>query len=433
MEPEKPVKRFHYAWVIFAVCFLSVLTALGFNSSPKSLYLAAVTEELGIPRSLFSVGDSCRYLATAIINLFFGRLVARFGPRKLMAAGFGCMVVFNLLCAFATRVWTFYLGNLFLGLGLAWSTTSLVGIVVEKWFTSRKGTIMGLILAANGLGGAISSQIISRLIYGGTGGWRTAYVVTAVIMAVTGVLLVVLMRNTPAEMGLAPLGSGQKAAKKQRGRDWIGIEAQEAFHKPYFYVCVVCVFLTGMILQSASGVSSAHMRDRGISTEVIANVLSLGSLILMVSKMSTGACFDRFGLRATMLLCNVCAVIAIGLLAFVSNGTMAMAYKLFAAFGLPLETIMLPLITKECFGQKSYAFLMGLMVSFNTLGYAVGAPLMNWVFDTTGTYSWALVVVAGLMVAVAIVMQFVITAAHRQREQVEAAQTVENFEKTLRD
>ena len=112
MEPEKPVKRFHYARVIFAVCFLSVLTALGFNSSPKSLYLAAVTEELGIPRSLFSMGDSCRYLATAIINLFFGRLVARFGPRKLMAAGFGCMVAFNLLCAFATRVWTFYLGGL---------------------------------------------------------------------------------------------------------------------------------------------------------------------------------------------------------------------------------------------------------------------------------------------------------------------------------
>lgn len=423
MEPEKPVKHFHYAWVIFAVCFLSVLTALGFNSSPKSLYLAAVTEELGIPRSLFSIGDSCRFVSTAIINLFFGRLVARFGPRKLMAAGFGCMTLFNLLCASANHVWTFYLGNILLGLGLAWSTTSLVGIVVEKWFTSHKGTIMGFILAANGLGGAISSQIISRLIYGKTGGWRTAYLVTAAAVALVGVLLTILMRNSPADIGVKPLGSGSVVPKKQRGRDWLGIDAHDAFHKPYFYVCAICVFLTGMILQSASGVSSAHMRDRGISAEAIANVMSIGSLILMGSKMATGACFDRFGLRITMALCDICAVIAIGLLAFVNSPTMAMAYKFFAAFGLPLETIMLPLITKECFGQKSYAFLMGLMVSFNTLGYAIGSPLMNWIFDRTGTYSWALVSVAGLLVVIAIVMQLVVTSAHKERKKVEAMQS----------
>jgi len=140
-----------------------------------------------------------------------------------------------------------------------------------------------------------------------------------------------------------------------------------------------------------------------------------------VSKMSTGACFDRFGLRVTMLFCNVCAITAIAMLAFVDNGITATIYKIIVAFGLPLETIMLPLIAKECFGQKSYAFLMGLMVSFNTLGYSVGSPLMNLIFDMTGTYSGGLIFMAGFLVVVAVVMQFVITAAHKERARVEAA------------
>ena len=421
MEPAKQPKRFHYAWVIFAISFLSVFTSLGFCSSPKSLFLAAITEDLGIPRSLFSIGNSCRFITTAVINLFFGRLVAKFGPRKLIAAGFTCLTLSNLIGAVSNGIFGFYVSNVFLGLGLAWSTTSLVGIVVEKWFTSSKGTVMGFILAANGLGGAISSQIFSRIIYDKVDGWRTAYFVAAAIMVAVGLIIVLLMRNKPEDINTHALGDGTVSKKKQRGREWIGIDAHDAFRKPYFYVCAVCVFLTGMILQSAAGISSAHMKDQGISPDVIANAMSIGSLVLMVSKMSTGACFDRFGLRVTMIFCNVCAIVAIGMLAFVDNGITATIYKIIVAFGLPLETIMLPLIAKECFGQKSYAFLMGLMVSFNTLGYSVGSPLMNLIFDMTGTYSGGLIFMAGFLVVVAVVMQFVITAAHKERARVEAA------------
>ena len=420
MKKAGQLKRFHYAWVIFAACFLSVFTSLGFCSSPKSLFLAAITEDLGIPRSLFSIGNSCRFITTAIVNLFFGKLVAKFGPRKLITAGFGCLTLSNLIGTLSNGIFGFYISNVFLGLGLAWSTTSLVSVVVEKWFTSSKGTVMGFILAANGLGGALSSQIFSRIIYAKADGWRTAYLAAAAVMLAVGVIVALLMRGNPEDMNTRPLGDGTVSKKKQRGREWTGIDSRDAFRKPYFYACILCVFLTGMILQSAAGISSAHMKDQGISAEAIANAMSIGSLVLMASKMSVGACFDRFGLRVTMIFCDICAVAAIAMLAFVENGISAVVYKIIIAFGLPLETIMLPLITKECFGRKSFAALMGLMVSFNTLGYSVGSPLMNLVFDITGTYSGGLIFMALFLAAVAVLMQFVITAAHRERMRVEA-------------
>lgn len=420
MESSQPGRqRFHYAWVIFAAGFLSIFTALGFCSSPGSLYLAAITEDLGISRSLYSISSSCRFLTTAIVNLFFGRLVAKFGPRKLIAAGFSCLVAFALLNSFSANVLTFCLGGVLLGLGMAWTATAIMGTVVENWFTSEKGTVMGIILAANGLGGAVSAQILSPIIYGSPAGWRTSYRVTALILMVVGALIVAFMRNNPSDLGCTPLGSGSPVRQKKRGRDWIGITVQEAVQHPWFYVCALCVFLTGMISQSVSSVATAHMRDQGLNMTLIAASISVHSLCLMASKILTGISFDKFGLRVSMLICDVCMVSAIVLLAFVSNPTMAWAYQIISSFGLPLQTVILPLLATECFGHKSYAFLMGIMVSFNTLGFALGAPLINAIFDLTGTYTVVMAASAGILTIVAVVMQLVITAAHRERKQLE--------------
>ena len=75
----------------------------------------------------------------------------------------------------------------------------------------------------------------------------------------------------------------------------------------------------------------------------------------MASKIGTGFCFDRFGLRATMLICYLCGLISMTTLALVSNTFMAGVYSCISPFALPLETIILPLIAKDLFGYHSYS------------------------------------------------------------------------------
>lgn len=411
---EQASPKLHYAWVIFVVCFLMVGCALGFCSSNKSLYLAAITKNLEIPRSLYSLSNSFRYVATAVVNLFFGKLIVKLGARKLAVLGFLVLALSCIVSAVAQSLAMFYLGGILLGVGLSWTTTTMVGYVVEKWFTGKKGTIMGFILAANGVFGALAAQIVTPIIYAAADGWRKCYWIVTVLMLAIGILVLFLLRTEPKEKGLAPLGEGVQA-KKQRGRDWSGLTVEEAFHKPYFYVCALCVFLTGMLLQAVDGVGTAHLMDRGMEASVVATAASIGSICLTAAKMLTGISFDKFGLRVTMLVCSVCAIVSISTLAFVSNAAMAYLALGLTSFALPLETIMLPLIASECFGRKSFAFIMGLMVSFNTLGYAVGTPIMNYVYDVFGTYTPAMVAICGLMAVVAVVMQFVISAAHKER------------------
>ena len=122
----------------------------------------------------------------------------------------------------------------------------------------------------------------------------------------------------------------------------------------------------------------------------------------------------------------VSALAVMVFLALVSNTTAgmvyAMIYGIFSSLALPLETIMLSLIATDLFGNKSFDKILGIIAALNTLGYAVGAPLMNFCYDAFGTYVPFIWVCVGIMAVVTIVYQFVITSADKERKAILAAQ-----------
>ena len=274
---------------------------------------------------------------------------------------------------------------------------------------------MGFALASNGVGGAVAAQMISPLIYeeGNPFGYRKAYLLTAAFLLIVGGLIVLFIKvkEAPADT----VEAGQSGRKKGRGQEWVGIEFQEIVRTVYFVIAAVCVFLTGMCLQSVSGVMAAHMKDVGLDAAYVANVLSISSLALTLSKLLTGMLYDRFSLRLTMLICDVAAIVNIFILAILTNSPaasfLAMFYGIFIAFAMPLETIIIPFVASELFGKKSYAKGLGILVSINTAGYAFGTPIINLVYDSCGTYRPVLLVLSGLMLAVTVSFQLVLRKA----------------------
>jgi len=423
------LKKLDYQWVIVVICFLMEFVCLGFCSSNKSLYLGAITEALDIKRSLFSINDSCRFLTTAVINLFFGSLVHRFGAKKMVAIGFLSLIGSMLIYAHAEHVFVFYIGGCLLGMGLAFTTTTMISAVIKRWVKENTGTILGFVLAANGLGGAVAAQVVTPIIFeeGNAFGYRNAYRLVVLILLATGILAMIFFRESP-NSSAAPEKIGHK--KKPRGGGWIGIDFETAKKTSYFYPALVGIFLTGMVLQGINGTSATHMKDVGLDPSYVATVLSIHSLALMAFKFLTGFSYDRFGLRTTMLVCDIAAIVVMSLLAMVTNSpegkVMAMAYSVFSSLALPLETIMLSLITTDLFGNKSFDKLLGIVAALNTAGYAVGAPLTNWCYDQFGSYVPMIWVGVGIMAVVTVMYQFIITAAVRKRREVETAEAALN-------
>lgn len=419
-------KKLDYKWVIVGLSFLMVCISLGFCSSTNSLFLNAITEYLQVERSVFSLNQSIRFIVTAVTNVFFGSLVARFGPKKLIITGMCCLIGAMVVYGLAESVYVYYVGGFLLGVGFSFTSTTMVGYVVNIWCKENKGTIMGAVLASNGLGGAIAMQIVTPIIESAAAGYKNAYFLIAIILAVVATLLLIFFRSKPKNYD-----DSQKilVKKKSRGQSWVGIELKVLLKKWWFYAFFGCIFFTGFVLHGVNGVSAAHMKDVGIDPTYVATVLSAHSIALAGFKFLTGFIYDKFGLRATSTLCSVVAVVVMVLLALVSNTTMglviAMIYGIFSSLALPLETIMLPIYAGDLFGQKSYAKILGFVVAVNVAGYATASPIVNLCFDLTGSYNLALYICAGIMFAVIVGMQFVISAAAKERKRI--LQEQENF------
>ena len=418
----QPKKKINYMWVMVFVCFMLGFFCLGFCSGNKSLYLAAITEALGIKRSLFSIGDSIRYLTTAGVNLFFGSLLHKLGVRKMVGVGILALIIQSVLSAVATNIWGFYAAGLFLGIGLAFCTTTMISFVIRRWCKENTGKILGFVLAANGVGAAAAAQVVSPIIYNPENpfGYRIAYLIMAACLAVVALIVLPLIKEQPED------GPSAKPVQKQaKSRDWVGMDYADAKKKGYFYIAALCIFATGMCLQALSGIAAAHMKDVGLEPDFVARMVSLQALVMACTKFLTGVSYDKFGMRVTMTICDVAAVIATVLLtlttATATGMALAAAFAVMVALALPLETIMLSLFAAELFGNRAFPKTMGIFAAVNTAGYAVGNPIANWVFDTFGSYNPIILTFGAIMLAVTIVFQFILSAAYKDRKIILAA------------
>jgi len=417
-KPQAPYRK----WLVAVGCFLMIFLGLGFCSSNKSLYLGAITEALDIKRSLFALQDTLRFAVTAVVNMFFGVLVSKLGPKLMTYLGFLGYIAYLWISIFADQLIWFYVAGCLLGFGTAFCSTTMVSHLVGLWFPEKRGTVSGAIMCANGLGGAIAAQIITPLIDGSLFGYRKAYMIALMIAAVAGVLVTIMVTE--------PKGVKTTVGKKKsKGKQWVGISFREAIRKPYFYVAILCVCLTGMALQGIHGIAATHIKDVGVDSTFKSLVLSTASLVLIGSKFLAGISYDKLGLRKTLLFCEICGVIAFACLAYCANTgvgrVLAMTYGVLSSLALPLETVMVSLIVADLFGEKDFSKLLGLFVGANYAGYAIGGFVYNLVFDLTGSYVSLLLITSGLMVVIAVAFQLIITAANKVHDKVVAKQIAE--------
>ena len=418
MELQK--RRFDYKWVILAACFLMEFICLGFCSSNAGLYTGAVTRNLDIPRSLYSIGSSIRYVIQVITALFFGTLIHKFGAKKMVAVGLISLTASVLIRSVATNIVHIYIGFALWGLGIVFSGGTMASTIVRRWFHKDIGKYTGIVMSANGIGGAIAAQIISPLINNGeTFGYRKAYMLSALISLVVSVIVLLMMRENPAE---GPV-SAEPAKKKARGQIWTGIEFSQVKKKPYFYLTFALILLTGISLQSVGTISIVYMEDLGFNDGFVATTATVSSLVLTFAKIFIGFAYDKKGLRFTLLMCELSVLISFFLNATLRNSSLgmvcAMTATILSTIAMPLETVMIPLISNDLFGTASYTKVLGIFYAANSLGLCVGSPLCDIYRDLSGgSYVSCYWFFAGLMAVVTVGFQIVIRAAHKDKQRI---------------
>lgn len=413
------IKHINYKWIILVACFLMEFLCLGFCSSNPGLYTAAVTTALDIPRSLYAIGTSIRYIVQVVVALFFGPLIQRFGLKKLVGVGLFSLCASVLAKFFTTNIIHHYIACVLWGLGIVFSGGTMASTIVRRWFHKDVGKLTGIVMSANGIGGAVSAQIISPLINNGeTFGYRKAYLLSAIILAIISIIILLLLKENPA-----PAVAADKSGKKPRGLFWTGMDFSNVLKKSYFYLTIMFIFLTGISMQSVGSIGIVYMEDLGLDKGFVAITATISSLVLTIAKIATGFTYDKKGLRFTLLMCQTCVVIGFILMATLQPTNLGMVFAVIATvlttIALPLETVMLPLISSELFGSASHTKVLGVYMAANSLGLCLGSPLCDIYRDLSGgSYVSCYWFFAGLMILVGIGFQLVISTAKKDKKKL---------------
>ena len=409
--------RFDYKWVILILCFLMEFICLGFCSSNVGLFTVPVTEALKIDRLTYTYWSSIRYAVQVFVALYFGALVNRFGVKKMACFGMLALSGATVARAMATNVWHIYLAGALHGLGIVFCGGTMASTVMRRWFKQDIGKYTGIVMSANGVGGAIAAQIISPIINNGeVFGYRKAYWLSAAISLVITVIIVIFLRDNSVDSPVVATGKKKQAS---RGVLWAGVEYAAVKKKAYFYIAAALVFLTGISLQSIGSITIVYMTDLGISPAFIATTATVSSLVLTVSKFGVGASYDKWGLRAALLICQFSGLATFVLKGCLTNSTLglvfAMSASVLSCIALPLETVMIPLLTNDLFGSAAYTKVLGIFMAMNSLGLCLGSPLGEALRRLTGNYRICFWLFSATMIVVIIAFQFTIRAANRDK------------------
>ena len=410
----------NYKWVILVVCFMMEFLCLGFCSSNPGLYTKSITDALQIDRAAYSIATSIRYIVQVFVALGFGKIIGKFGVKKMVLVGLASLVGATVLRATGTTVYHFYIAGAFHGLGMVFVGGTMASTIVRRWFDKDIGKFTGIVMSANGIGGAVAAQIVTPIIHNGdVFGYRSAYWLSAIVALVFSVVIMLFLRENPKSEKALPAASGKK---KPKGTQWAGIDYDIVKRKFYFYAAAAMVFLTGISLQSIGSITIVYMEDMGISAGFLSIVSTVSSLTLFGSKILTGAIYDRKGLRISLLVCQGCALCMFVMKGLITNSTLglvlAMTATVLSAMALPLETVMLPLLTNDLFGSASYAKALGIFMAMNSLGLCLGTPLGELIRKIFGDYRPTFWLFSIVLVGVIIGFQFVLKAAEKDKAAV---------------
>jgi MFS family permease len=146
------------------------------------------------------------------------------------------------------------------------------------------------------------------------------------------------------------------------------------------------------------------LTDQGLSAQQAAAALMLFSAMGAVGRVTTGYLLDRLPPR--LVATSYFLAVVLGLFAALgsSDERLALVFAAMLGIGFGAESDLMPYLTARYFGLKSFGEIYGWIFGAFAFGAVLGPFLMGWVFDTTGSYQIALLILipatvlgAGLM------------------------------------
>ncbi|MFC9818436.1 MFS transporter [Streptomyces erythrochromogenes] len=381
--------RVHRAWYVAAVAFVTIIGAAGFASLP-GLLIEPLHEEFDWSRGTIGVAVSVNLALYGITAPFAAALMDRFGIRRVVAVALTVIAGGAVATVWMTQPWQLVLcWGVLVGLGSGSMALAFAATVTGRWFTARRGLVTGILTAAGASGQLVFLPLLAWLV--DRHGWRPATVTVAVAALAVVPFVWLLLRDHPADVGLAPYG-GTYAPKPAPAAGAAGralkVLAGAARTGPFWLLAgtfAICGASTNGLVRTHF-VPAAH--DHGMPVTAAAGLLAVIGVFDVVGTIASGWFTDRFESRRLLAVYYALRGVSLLFLPILLAPSVRPPLVFFIVFyGLDWVATVPPTIAlcREHYGDDG-AIVFGWVLASHQIGAAVVAFLGGLARDLTGSY-----------------------------------------------
>ncbi|MFD4372650.1 MFS transporter [Streptomyces sp. NPDC058486] len=406
--PRTP--RFHRAWSVAAVTFVTIIGAAAFASLP-GLLIEPLHTEFDWSRGTIGFAVSVNLALYGLTAPFAAALMDRFGIRRVVAVALSVIALGSVLTVWMTAAWQLVLlWGVLVGLGSGSMALAFAATVTNRWFTARRGLVTGVLTAAGASGQLVFLPLLAWLVE--DHGWRPAAVTVALSALAVVPFVWLLLRDHPADVGLAPYG-GEYAEKpapvRGAARRAVTVLLKAARTGPFWLLAgtfAICGASTNGLVKTHF-VPAAH--DHGMPVTAAAGLLAVIGVFDVVGTIASGWFTDRFEARRLLAVYYALRGVSLLFLPLLLAPAVHPPMIFFIVFyGLDWVATVPPTIAlcREHYGEDS-AIVFGWVLASHQIGAAVVAFAGGVARDVFGTYDivWY---ASGALCAAAALMSLVI-------------------------
>ncbi len=389
MESRKP--RFFYGYIIVGITFLILLVVCG-TYYTYGVFFKPILNEFGWSRAVTSGAYSLSFLLFGLLGIFMGRLNDRFGSRIVAVICGFFMGLGYLLMSLVSNVWQIYLFfGVVVAIGFSAAYVPLLS-TLARWFVRKTSLMTGIAMSGIGVGAIIMPPIAGWLI--SKYGWRTSYIIMGIIVLVLIIVAAQFLRR-PVQVGELLPGDNEAIAA-EASLEAGGLHFREAVRTKQFWMLCGIFAPMALCIQAVIVHIVPYATDLGISAVTAASILSIIGGLSIVGRIGMGTVGDRAGNKRALTIGFIVMLFAFIWLLAVRGEWALFLFAVVFGFAYGGLIILESPIVAELFGLRAHGAILGAIHFGTSIGGATGPLAAGGIFDTTGNYHIAFVVLAGL-------------------------------------
>ena len=203
-------RNIHYGWVMVGVTFLTALITAGTVGAP-GVFIVPLQQEFGWTTAEISSALSIRFILFGLMAPFAAALLNRYGLRNVTLSALLIVASALLASLLMTKVWhLMLLWGVVIGVGTGMTALVLGATVAARWFSARRGLVVGILTASVATGQLIFLPLLAGITE--RMGWRIALSLVCVMLALAALAVLMVMRDRPSDVGLAAIRRRRRAA-----------------------------------------------------------------------------------------------------------------------------------------------------------------------------------------------------------------------------